>query len=193
MTEPKLGKKITGEANRDAIHIAVVPLIAGQELRPGQSFRLAYGTSDTAIPSADEYGREAIGIVDPYLGHESANWRDWRVEVGERFWGFLMPGTVTGMRHHWQHPSFDNVPIPANEHELWLRQFCDRWNFDYDELIAAGIGCEEDRYVVAQGIDLHSRGELGEDYDLFWSHLEALTGSQFDSQHREGLAWSCSC
>jgi hypothetical protein len=193
MTEPKLGKKITGEASRDAIHIAVVPLIAGQELHAGETFRLAWGTDNTAIRAADEYGFDAIGIVDPYLGHGVDNWRDYRVLQGERFWGFLMPGTVTGMRHQWQHPAFDNIQLPANEHERWLLSFCDRWNFDYDLLIDAGVGCEEDRYIVANGVDLHSRAELGEDHDLFWHHLEALTGRQFDSQHREGLTWTCTC
>lgn len=49
------------------------------------------------------------------------------------------------------------------------------------------------RYIVAEGHDLHSAGELGEDYDLFWEHLEGLTGEQYDDDHRRGLGWSCTC
>lgn len=182
-------------AQRDAVHVAVIPLIAGETLHPGDKFKLAYGKDDTALRAdynaANDDGT-VVGVVDPFM-------KGWDgVEQGERFWGFLFPGTVTGMRHHWKHPSFgrENVAIPKDEHEKWLREFCDKWNFDWSQLIDAATETNEEsdwRYVVAQGRDLHSAGELGEDHDKFWEHLEGYTDKTFDAPHREGMGWSCSC
>jgi hypothetical protein len=182
----ELGKIITDEnAQRDAIHIAVVPLIAGEDLYTSSRVKLAFNSLEVAMNGC--YNEEkVIGIVDPFL--------DNGVKEGQRFWCFLLPNTVTGMRHFWQHPSFDNVEIKTlGDHEKWLREFCDKWNFYYDELIEAGTSKGDWRYVTAHGYDLHSGSELGEDYLLFWEHLEGLTGQEYDYEHREGMGWSCSC
>ena len=124
MSDVKLGKVIEGEANRDCIHIAIIPLIAGENLFRGQQIRLKFGSSDIAL--CGEYN-DSIGIVDPFLKG--------CVNKNQRFYGFLTPGTVTGMRHHWEHPLFDKTIPKLNEHEEWLREFCDKWNFDYNELL----------------------------------------------------------
>ena len=81
-----------GGQQRDAIHVAVVPVTAGAELKPGQRIALA---DDKAVPSTD---RATVGIVDPFL--------QINVPEGDRFWMFLLPNTVTGMRHAWSHPAF---------------------------------------------------------------------------------------
>ena len=188
-----LGELITGPAERDAIHVAVIPLTAGETLWTGSCVKLAAGFKDVAV-HCRRHEAEYIGVVDPFLSLAS-------VSKGNRFWCFLCPGTVTGMRHHWQHPHFDSVSEkPTNEHKDWILKFCGKWNFSYSELIQAATGRKygapmdaEDRYVIARGISLHDREALGEDYDLFWSHLEALTGQIFDKTHREGIVWSCSC
>lgn len=187
MAEIQLGKLIKGEALRDAVHIAVVPLIAGTDLYKGNVVKLS--SVDKEIALDGEYNKDqAIGIVDPFLG-------DYQVPRGSKFWCYLFPNSVTGMRHHWQHPVLDRPLAPlSGDSEKWLREFADRWNFNYDEMISAGIGEENDwRYVVARGIDLHDVRELGEDHELFWFHLEKMTGMTFDEAHREGLSWSCSC
>lgn len=77
-TTPKIGTILDGSEKRDAVHIAVMPMIATGQLMPGQ--------------------RLENGIVDPYLPAP--------VEVGQRYFLFLYPGTVTGLRHVWTHSAF---------------------------------------------------------------------------------------
>ena len=190
MSEVKLGKKIKkGKGQKDAIHIAVVPLIAGERLYKGHKIKLKFNTDNVALDAS--YDEEnAFGIVDPFLDEYS-------VEAGQEFYGLVFPGTVTGMRHEWQHPKFGIAKRELDEHEAWIRDFCDRWKFDYDELISTALSksdnSEYDRYIVAQGRDLLSREELGEDHNLFWEHLEGMMSQKFDEKHREGMGWSCTC
>lgn len=78
MEKIALGNLATPEAKRDAVHIAIVPMIATKELQPAEML--------------------ANGIVDPFLTKP--------VQVGERFWLCLFPNTVTSLRHVWTHPAF---------------------------------------------------------------------------------------
>lgn len=89
---PNLGHTPTDDARRDAIHVAVAPVEADMLLLPGQRVGMhANGKFGTAAT-------EKIGIVDPFRGE--------LVCPGERFWLLLFPGTITGLRHAWQHPAF---------------------------------------------------------------------------------------
>ena len=56
MSEIKLGALIEGEQARDAIHVAVVPMVAAEMLRPGQMVGVV--SSGAAGPSS-----EVVGIV----------------------------------------------------------------------------------------------------------------------------------
>ncbi len=174
-----LGSDVT---HRDAIHIAVVPVIAADGLMGGDHVDLAYGTTNQVKRAADG---EGIGVIDPFLKTY--------LRKGDRCWLFLHPNTVTGMRHEWVHPVFDApLPMPKSEAEAWLRKFADRWNFDYDEMIATAQ--EKEGGVVANGIDLHSASELDAgDEAMFWQNIEAITQQKFDDEHRNNFTWSCSC
>lgn len=171
-------------AERDAIHVAVLPVIAGEGMYRNGKVRLA----DCGTAYRGEYN-DCIGVVNPF--------RDGRVEKGDRFWLFLTPNTVTGMRHHWKHPVVDREIPPRDEHEQWLRDFSSRWNFNWDEMIQAAMSSEDydsyERIITAVGHDLHSPEELGEDLRLFWYHMEKFTGEDFSEAHRSGVHWSCTC
>jgi hypothetical protein len=82
-----LGKLIIGEAHRDAVHVAVAPVVAQENLSPGDH-----------VDANGGWAGERVGIVDPFLREP--------VRKGDRFWLFLYPGTVTGLRHMWTHPAF---------------------------------------------------------------------------------------
>ncbi len=94
-----LGRLITESRERDAVHVAVVPVMAAQVLSPGERVGL---DGDGKAMAKDE----PIGIVDPFL------WED--VQPGERFWLWLTPGSITSLRHDWTHPAFEREG-PAQE------------------------------------------------------------------------------
>lgn len=95
---PKLGQIITGPAERDAVHVAIAPVTAGERLLPGQRVAVIHNKAyRNATP---------VGIVDPFLREP--------VEPGDRFYVWLFPGTITSLRHSWSHPAFDPV-LPVNE------------------------------------------------------------------------------
>ena len=183
-----LGRLIPNDVcpDRDCIHLAVIPMIAGEDyMDRGCRIKLKYNTTDVAL--LEEYNeKDIVGIVDPFL-------KEFRVHKGQKFWCYLLPNSITGMRHHWQHTKFDEPKEDVGSSESWIREFCDTWNFDYDELVTNAHKKGDWRYVTAMGIDLHSVGELGKDHDLFWMHLEKLNKTTYSEEHREGMGWSCSC
>lgn len=82
---------------RDAVHIAVMPVMADTMLRPGQRVAISHFFNGTPVVSAKF--NKTIGIVDPFL----------RVPVmrGQCCWLWLDPGSITSLRHEWTHPGVD--------------------------------------------------------------------------------------
>jgi len=181
-----IGKKLKGTEQRDAIHVAIMPVVCGEDyLNAGDEVGLVYGTTNTVKRKQSVYGLEILGVIDPFLGST-------HTKKGDVVWCFLKPGTITGLRHEWTRPDIDNPKPPKSESERWLREFADKWNFDYHSMIQAAQ--EREGYVVARGIDLHSRSELDAgDEAEFWRHIEAITGEEFSEAHRAEFGWSCSC
>jgi hypothetical protein len=101
---PRLGQLIEdGDRRRDAIHIAVAPVTAAERLAPGQHVGLVQEGNLELVGPCDRN----IGVVDPYLTEP--------VERGQRFWLFLYPGTITGLRHVWTHPAFTMAAAAIKE------------------------------------------------------------------------------
>lgn len=96
MEAPKLGRLVEGNLGRDAVHVAIVPVEAGQELWPGGHTGIG---EDGLAYNALMRNVKAVGIVDPFLATS--------VDKGQRFYLCLFPGTITSLRHVWSHPAFD--------------------------------------------------------------------------------------
>jgi hypothetical protein len=77
---------------RDAIHLAVEPVVAGAPLNPGQKIVQIDGV---AYPDGAD-GKRAVGIVDPFVPRQ--------VQEGERFWLVVFPRVISSLRHVWTHP-----------------------------------------------------------------------------------------
>ena len=97
-----LGKKITSQVYRDAIHLAVVPCVAGHDIKVGQQVGIYTDLSKSkeGYYIAGLHTQQKVGIVDPFLKEN--------ISKGEVFWLYLFPGSVTSLRHHWEHPAFED-------------------------------------------------------------------------------------
>lgn len=176
-----LGKIITTEQFRDAIHVAVAPVTAGESLSPGEHVAL---DEDGEARSIDN----PIGVVDPFLLK--------KVKAGERFWLFLYPGSITSLRHEWSHPAFDaagqSIPSqPTTDSEKWMRAWAEEnisSGYNYSDLDSDG------KYEFA--LEMGRRMSVGPNKSArdsvtneWWDHWVFLT---------KGIAqrdeyFSCSC
>ncbi len=104
-----LGKLITGPAARDAIHIAVEPVEAGEEISPGERVVVKRSPrgSKTAFTAFRTVGC-GVGRADP--------WLEWRIQKGEVFWLWLNPGSTTSLRHVWTAVGFE-ASLPEGKDE----------------------------------------------------------------------------
>lgn len=200
-----LGKILEGadrdNAQRDAIHIAIMPCMAYSHLAGGEKVCMVTRVTSTPNsgnlverPSPAFPDSKIIGIVDPYLDDGVM------IKPGDYVWVLLLPNTITGLRHEWTHPDLDTTTaeeVNVEESTNWLQAFAGRWGFDYEEMLYTGTleggGNDYGDYITARGVDLHSEGELGADLALFWQHLEIVSNKTFDTEHRARIGWSCSC
>lgn len=182
----RLGRIIDMEArvDRDAIHIAVIPARAAEELQPGQ--HVGFSENGYLVTGAPQQPRECIGIVDPYLRRA--------VNARERFWLFLYPNTVTSLRHKWQHPAIsDNGVGVASPSEAWLRNFADEVGADYHQMMhVAATHCEGAKQSWPDYLIEGGRWEGQSTPTEFWDHYERVTGKKPADNEKPGI-FSCSC
>ena len=199
-TQDTIGKLHT-ETERDAIHIAVCSVVAGEMLLPGME--IGFIGDDPELVTVRT--SQPLGIVDPFLKG--------KVNSGERFWMFLYPNTVTSLRHAWEHPKIDapvrvsNVPAaPVNDYtqaspqqvaesKAWIAEFGEKWGWAYKEIMDAVD--EAGRYetnLVSRGRTLDSGLDFGEGVEEeFWHHVATILGRPITPQQIRNLAWTCSC
>lgn len=180
-----IGMLIPENSGRDAIHLAVEPVVAGERLAPGQHIGfLPDGTVGTKAT-------ELLGIVDPFLAAA--------LFPGDRFWLVVYPRTITSLRHVWAHPSFAAAEIstaavpPKSASEAWMRDWAmDNMSEDYygdGHTITPESAYEN---AITAGRDLHigpyesARDRID---NVWWDHWENITG---EKGQRDGY-FSCSC
>lgn len=187
-----IGKPFTTPMARDAIHIAVAPVVAGETLRPGEIIGFVRGRNDGTVSSDHMIIVKFIGIVDPYLKKS--------VHVGQRFFMFLYPGSITSLRHDWAHPAFAENDSEVLENKknadeealqqskLWMCELADDVNMSYDKLIQGGIDYVQGGSYLVGGGSMEGRRTP----DEFWPHFERITGIKVPEKDRESF-FSCSC
>jgi hypothetical protein len=185
-----LGTIIGEGVGRDAIHLAVEPVIAATRLYPGQDVGFVEGGVGPC--------NMTLGIVDPFLKAP--------VQKGQRFWLVVYPRQITSLRHVWTHPQFAEVIAKEVESsskeasEKWLREYCknDGEAPEYETLIALACGQMDDNdgeygwshqgeYLLARGHDAH--GDIPAE---LWDHVENVIGKKIPSEKRASH-FSCSC
>lgn len=113
-TKVKVGELVESSRypTKDAIHVAVATVKAGQELRPGMPVEVKstaddYNGGNTYAIAYATTQEASHGVVDPYLVGP--------IRDGEVFWLFLKPGTVENLAHTWTHKAFGSEYGTQNE------------------------------------------------------------------------------
>lgn len=185
-----LGTIIDATAGRDAIHLAVEPVEAGEKIFPGQHVSLTNGISKAS--------GKLVGIVDPFLPGP--------VFPGQMFWLVVYPRQITSLRHVWEHPGFPasglpepGLVAPAPEvltrtsaemkaSEAWIENWASRFSLSYDEVIYGARDYLKDGNYLSGGELLEGEYVPAE----FWTHYERVTGETVEDRDR-GTFFSCSC
>ena len=188
--EVTLGKLADDLAQRDAVHIAVAPMIAAHPLAPGQEV----GFVDDANKERAGTSQKPFGIVDPFLKEA--------VKQEQRFYVFLFPQTITSLRHDWTHPAV--VPTANGDTSVitdemrrnsrgWLERFAEDAHMNYDDVIFyAGDYLQTGECYVQYG------GEEARDASylagrVFWDHFEVVTGQVVPVDEKDSIPFLCSC
>jgi hypothetical protein len=183
----KLGRLIEDpNQQRDAIHIAVAPVVAVHILYPGQHIGFVADGDTTRVGTAT---KQLVGIVDPFLTNP--------VYPDQRCFMFLYQNTVTGMRHHWEHPAFaeavestpqGTVPSVA-ESEKWIAAFAAKIYQTPSRLMDAAARFAEwgdHTYDSSENYKDH-----WDSFPEFWKHYEIVTGKPIED--KESCPFTCSC
>jgi len=190
--------------SRDAVHVAVLSVTAGNLLRPGQHVAL---DDDGSTARSNGLGAPTVGIVDPFLDVPV-------LQPGEKFWLFVYPRTITGLQHVWTHPQIPEQLDPASiagdgitmndmevavvtrgASETWLREYLAEYagtgnpyddpDCDTFESLVEKLSSAYDDYVIVRGYD--ASGPIS---PQLWPHLENYLGHPV-AHHP--TYWSCSC
>ncbi len=171
--EPHLGRLLEHDPPRDAIHVAVIPVVAGADI--GTDNRRIMLVDGLAYPGV--MPNNVVGVADP--------WIIGPICKGDRFWLLLTPGSITSLRHSWTHPAFPSAVADREASEAWLRVFADEMRTPYLDVIAgAAAGSLQFESSIDSGYD------PGAD---FWHHVEVVTGRIFPEAHRDSTMFSCHC
>jgi|ERR1700719_168842 len=173
-TQTEVGRLIDEYEQRDAIHIAIAPVVAHEKLFPGQDVGLVDGGKAGVCT-------KPIGIVDPFL----------KVPVfpDQRFFLFLYPNTITSLKHNWTHPAFETVK-PDGLADI-SRQWIERFAVQHGETVDVIMDAAKDHLETG---DYLCRGEKFEgEYvpDEFWHHYEIVTGQP--TYGKGSNFFTCSC
>lgn len=173
--ESKLGELCNEQSQRDAVHVAYLPVKAHKVVYPGQKI---------GAKGRDSSDDKPIGIVDPFL--------ETRVEPGQWFKLCLFPGSVTGMRHHWECPLVAaETPNDKAISEAWLRDYARTHNCYDDAEAAFERLCNGLRSgnLYFRGSDLHGFFDIDQPDELR-RHAENYLGIEINW---DGFEFSCSC
>lgn len=183
MTELALGKLIFGELPaRDAVHVAVLPVIATEELTVGQRIEFVDVEKRTVRASKDS----GIGIVDPFLvSYQPKVYKD------DKFFMWLYPGTITALRHDWTHPVVDpHTKTHVDESREWIRQFAASMFQTYERLM------DDAKNYSAYGDYAYDNSERYKEipygnWKVFWQHYKIVTGES--PLEDDTCPYTCSC
>ena len=182
-----LGSIITDKEQRDAIHLAVDNVVAGQILIAGEDVGfLPDGTvGECSNP---------VGIVDPFLTEP--------VGKGDHFWLVVYPREITSLRHVWSHPAFKDETAEVDpvveeiitelseidKSQNWINAFAASIPLDvYNLMEGAKDFIENDEYLCYGGL-LDGESVPKE----FWIHYQIITQEKVEESNKHSF-FTCRC
>lgn len=173
-----LGTIIDETAQRDAIHLAVEPCIAGEDLKAGQHIGIENGL-------ATKKAKKKLGIVDPFIYG--------LIPKGRRFWLVVYPRQITSLRHVWSHPDEEEAttqqePIDDTS-TAWLKEFACKIGITYERLMYGANEYVEYGETLYMG-DNETYSDYYDEMPTFWEHYENIRGKK---PKYTGGFFSCSC
>lgn len=168
------------DISRDAIHIATLPIFAGELLEAGDHVGIVDNKATTQT-------QVLVGIVDPFL--------EVTVHPGEQFWLCIYPRTITSLTHAWSHPVIDGVVDAVKERFLMTPEIAKEWvkkwlrengDVEYSTLLRSVYSSDLDEdYLTILGEDAY-----GAIPNELWDHLEIAEGEKFPTRPKY---FSCAC
>lgn len=173
---------IIEDGGRDAIHLAVEPVVAGELLYPGQSIGLQDGKAVGIT-----HGVKALGIVDPFLTD--------KVHVGKKFWLVVYPRRITSLRHVWSHPDFPeagpkapDINDPVEISKAWIVAFAAEIDQTYHRLMRAADDWFYHNEYTYDNTEAYK--DHWDKFPEFWDHYKIVTGRE--PQEKDSF-FTCSC
>jgi hypothetical protein len=184
--EPDIGNIIKGEAFRDAIHVAVAPVVVGDD-------RISPGEHVGFLPDG-RVGRKSsnlIGVIDPFITSKY-------LFEDSKCYLFLYPKSISSLRHEWTHPAFEEADTAAankpdkKASEQWLREYAIKvMDRDYcDDPFDTLITDIRMRSLTYRGRDCHGYHDLIEP-ELLFHHASVYLGESVTKEQFE--YFSCTC
>lgn len=182
----KIGQIIVGPQQKDATHIALMPVVAAENMPPGAHI----GLSNKGEACR---GTKHIGIVDPFLKT--------KVLRGDTFWMFMYPNTVANLRHDWDHPALAKIEKikkqdQKSESEEWLKNYAisnvydsDYYN-DRDSAYEALLNQVRGGDLTFYGTDCHGLGDVPDSTELF-NHLSVVLDREITEKSFDYFGCSC--
>lgn len=166
-----LGKTPSAVNLKDAVHVAIISVVVGDCLSPGDPIR--FDVHGRAIKSGQN---DCFGFVDVFASDD--------LSIGDKVWCMVRPDLVQTVEHTWD-CEFDvpsQVEVKKNQ---WLEEYANKLKVPYEELMQA---CDNYVYHDKQtdytgGLSSEELDALLSDwrFDLYdmWSQWEDERGYEF--------------
>lgn len=166
-----LGKVPVELGLKDAVHVAIVSLRAGQALSPGDSIKM--NANGEAIWCN---AKESFGVVDPY--------RTNKIPRGGYFWCQMNMDEIENVKHVWSHKhSFDKPTVEFKPNQ-YLEGYAKNLGVTYEVLMSTleEYQPNEDRVAYTGTLSEDELEEAQDDLDSdIWYEWSRETGYEFDN------------
>jgi len=172
-----LGKNPIDVGIKDAVHVAIVSLVAGTALPCG--CRIKLNCDNQAIPARDG-DKDSFGVVSPWSG---------RIARGERFWALMDPDSVAAVEHTWDCDIDFSVKPKLVEENGYIADVAKKCGVTYEQMMqACKTFIDTERPANYPGTLSEETVEEETDSDdlyTLWSEWSEETGYEFDNMGSE--------